>query len=962
MVAWMTVLLSTRQVVIVAATAAANGFPRDVVEDEDLHFDINSSKPQIRHYGKIHAGTVMAKVTKFQSHSDNQENENIQKRLVAYDLDPILPPYDNVNVYEHLMVKLPIEVEAQDEDEDQGDTAIIEGIEEDDTRQSSLEGDQIDTASSEKLEEDIGQVEESIAANAETSIDEVEVEIITGTQDPTEIQAGDQSLEVEANEAIDTEINDLAEDSIRDESKGDAAPGIEEGSNNALFEEVIAAEEDIVASLELQPIGTSESEATDVIQNEESHANEQAEQIEEKRRSEESPEDYISEMEERVEVSIDSSDETVIIDGNSIDVEEKKEENVASVDTVIENDAGSDESTDKSFAEVSSVDQNQDEVESMHDPVTIIPELDANDSEDPSSLAFDDANTAKSIVEDEDISDIIPTKNIPQEEGVLTSTEDEDDIGAVEIGDETIDGTNKEEHENIVAEQEKVASERTVYLEERIVAKDLIIQNSDAESIVSNEENQEAEGLNDKTHTDVDADEVDTVNDTADSIDGEEIDNFQAEGHVDAEEDNAEITSASDVVKSEEEITDIDAEQVKESGSIVDETDDSVTIRAGEQEIDTIEAQPETSEVPGGQEYSNDIDEAIIPENINAEFSVSAVDTDNEEPTKEALSDEVYNSPENLDPEISQVELPEEAETTEEKPATFEVNGDHEYNNDNDVNSDNGDLAIPEISDAEISVAATDIDKEEPTNEAISEEVFETLERLDSEREQVEVLENSQSVSEASIDASAEDTAIIEEVDQVNDKKLREEEPQQMPVIPKPTANDEFVRGLDDLHKFLEEVDPPDELDVGASGLSMEDVFKQQGVTIIKIRVEKGVAQIKKSLKTLKKNGHKQWNNFKEALDDNFDINVEEMALSVVERLEGPYQNVKEVFSNNRGKLDGVGKVAEKILSKAKTILSRIGIFDSDDDDYDYDDEDDDLQINDNDLAEMRKKLMERYS
>jgi len=32
----------------------------------------------------------------------------------------------------------------------------------------------------------------------------------------------------------------------------------------------------------------------------------------------------------------------------------------------------------------------------------------------------------------------------------------------------------------------------------------------------------------------------------------------------------------------------------------------------------------------------------------------------------------------------------------------------------------------------------------------------------------------------------------------------------------KPSVNDEFVLGLDDLHKFVEEVDPPDELDVGA--------------------------------------------------------------------------------------------------------------------------------------------------
>lgn len=46
-------------------------------------------------------------------------------------------------------------------------------------------------------------------------------------------------------------------------------------------------------------------------------------------------------------------------------------------------------------------------------------------------------------------------------------------------------------------------------------------------------------------------------------------------------------------------------------------------------------------------------------------------------------------------------------------------------------------------------------------------------------------------------------------------------------------ANSDFVEGLDDIDKFFEGVDPPDELDVGASGLSIQEVLVGKGRQIL---------------------------------------------------------------------------------------------------------------------------------
>mmetsp|Transcript_32663 Transcript_32663/g.79206 ORF Transcript_32663/g.79206 Transcript_32663/m.79206 type:complete len:665 (+) Transcript_32663:61-2055(+) len=54
-------------------------------------------------------------------------------------------------------------------------------------------------------------------------------------------------------------------------------------------------------------------------------------------------------------------------------------------------------------------------------------------------------------------------------------------------------------------------------------------------------------------------------------------------------------------------------------------------------------------------------------------------------------------------------------------------------------------------------------------------------------------------------------------------------------------VNSDFVEGLDDIDKFFEGVDPPDELDVGASGSSMQDMLMKKGKEILIKRFRMGI-------------------------------------------------------------------------------------------------------------------------
>jgi hypothetical protein len=75
----------------------------------------------------------------------------------------------------------------------------------------------------------------------------------------------------------------------------------------------------------------------------------------------------------------------------------------------------------------------------------------------------------------------------------------------------------------------------------------------------------------------------------------------------------------------------------------------------------------------------------------------------------------------------------------------------------------------------------------------------------------------------------------------------------------KKSVNSEFVEGLDDIDKFFEGVDPPDELDVGAGGSSIQDVLMGQGRQILFKRIRLAFQMIRRAVASTKNKIGSTW-------------------------------------------------------------------------------------------------------
>lgn len=192
-------------------------------------------------------------------------------------------------------------------------------------------------------------------------------------------------------------------------------------------------------------------------------------------------------------------------------------------------------------------------------------------------------------------------------------------------------------------------------------------------------------------------------------------------------------------------------------------------------------------------------------------------------------------------------------------------------------------------------------------------------------------------------------------------------------------ANDEFVSGLDDVDKFFEEVDPPDELDVGASGLSLQDVLVGQGLQIIKTRVFKGIEQLKRLSTRMKVFLNKEWTKLKYFLEDHFDVSIDDITLFVFDslerlrdhhehlseivsekigvlkdNLEGPYETLKTFYENN----------ISLLVLKARDMIFKVVQHDDDDDEVDFEDNFvfESFKLDNFNTEEMQRRLNESRS
>jgi ribosomal protein L22 len=148
------------------------------------------------------------------------------------------------------------------------------------------------------------------------------------------------------------------------------------------------------------------------------------------------------------------------------------------------------------------------------------------------------------------------------------------------------------------------------------------------------------------------------------------------------------------------------------------------------------------------------------------------------------------------------------------------------------------------------------------------------------------------------------------------------------------SANDEFVHGLDDFHKFLEEVDPPDELDVGASGYSIQEILMGQGTKIAKARIRRGIHHLNElRLKIINAiTGNRDDESFYIDSDD------ETMALSRIENdgqnpfiaiLREPKDHAQRLMNILEHAISNAEKTVQNLINKIR--MNKEETFDDDD-------------------------------
>lgn len=159
-------------------------------------------------------------------------------------------------------------------------------------------------------------------------------------------------------------------------------------------------------------------------------------------------------------------------------------------------------------------------------------------------------------------------------------------------------------------------------------------------------------------------------------------------------------------------------------------------------------------------------------------------------------------------------------------------------------------------------------------------------------------------------------------------------------VPPNKSVNTEFVEGLDDINKFMEAVDPPDELDVGAAGSSIQEVLVGQGLRILMKRVGLGMTYIRKQVGSRAESFISKRRN----QDGKF-------TLVSRERVDKTKDKIRETFQQA---LRGMRTVAEDLF----------GMGEEEDMEFDFNFEQDDFDFEQDDasgdLASLRERLLQQ--
>jgi hypothetical protein len=138
------------------------------------------------------------------------------------------------------------------------------------------------------------------------------------------------------------------------------------------------------------------------------------------------------------------------------------------------------------------------------------------------------------------------------------------------------------------------------------------------------------------------------------------------------------------------------------------------------------------------------------------------------------------------------------------------------------------------------------------------------------------------------------------------------------------SPNAEFVEGLDDLDKFFEGVDPPDELDVGAGGSSIQEVLMGQTSKIIFKRVVLGSQYVGKTVKAVSKRIHEYFADEKRELPK---VNKEQFTRAgkwAVEKSRSLWENARFLFEDLFGGDDDFDESMDEFANYSNDLQKRL--------------------------------------
>ncbi len=986
------------------------------LENDDSYFDINSVKPQIAHY-KGYAGTVMAKQTLIPSSGDSSEEG--RRRLIAFDMDPILPPYDDP------MKNLQLILEDDfDNFDNEGDVAAEKMPQEyniEDSNNNKSKPFESETES--EIESDNDQ---DVSHDNEKILPEVEIAQLSQSSDGLEDPATDDktvisevikeiNVEVEISDENDLKSPDddkeLITDDIGNDGDGDGDGEVDTDKVDIKTNDVMTSENvsSLYSELEAdvdagddQPVASVRDQSSEIDETTSNQGTRIQSEPSESSPAEDNEGDKtdsvtmltLDEDFEIAEKATIETKETTTEDSGSLEKEESDNETVShesieeddieplndpSVEIAIEEGEGI-ITKNESHASV----KEGGNTGSINDKEINIPDHDKDNEETDGGTSLkldkeDHVNTVSNISTGNNGSDDknISTSVRSDDEEAASLNLNQSSISLEDSGDDSSFVSNPVESSES-ATSNQLSEDTLNHLEsDRNSSDDIDIAEShhedhDSESnVISSTDEEMGTGEIDNSH--LEDGEVDfeipddskheqgddltesskSIDETESSVNGDEHEPLNEEvqkmgtGSVESLADKGELHTSKSISEGAPNTSEIIEESSTEKQAALhddiitnDEKDGDSSKNYIESSLDENETGlHEENPVVHDEENEKDAEESIdVESSISTKAELESDSTEKEKDEDETkIEDNIEEVSSNLHPVVNVSGEEEPSGDIDYIPVNVEVKSDFEEVKLDEAKTGDG---IQEVADDGVNTSdsLSESNMIETTDDAVGDSSVITGESGNKESDVV-IVGSAENLTEEKIENEDDND---DGDNSFHTKKELEEKNSD-------AANHEFVTGLDDIQKFFEVVDPPDELDPGASGHSLEDVLKSQGIQIIKTRVNKGIQYIKRALKRIRER--------LDGFEGPFDL--KEKVEVILENNEDRIEAIKEFAT---GLKDGAKDVKDSIIELVtefrvnfNEFLENIGFTDKDDFESLYDEDD----IENEELA---RQLLESYS